>query len=301
MNALADDFALCADPVVLARRAGLEPDDWQAAALRSRAPRLLLNVTRQGGKSVTTACLGVHTALFQTEALVLFLSPSERQSAELFRKALQIYHAAGAPVPALVENKLSLELRNGSRIISLPGSEGSIRGYSKVTVLAIDEASRVPDALIYSTRPMLATSGPRARLVLMSTPYARAGAFFQAWEHGGTSWERYKVPATDCPRIPPDFLDEERQAMGDLWYSREYCCQFVEIQGQLIGDAFLDASLLDFLPGFALPDLAGVQPARAAAPDWAFDADTAAWSAPQAVPETPEQRERREMAEGILL
>ena len=48
------------------------------------------------------------------------LSPSLRQSAELFRKVLDHYRALGRPVPAQAETSLRLELEGGSRIISLP-------------------------------------------------------------------------------------------------------------------------------------------------------------------------------------
>jgi hypothetical protein len=55
-------------------------------------------------------------------------------------------------------NKPSLELANGTRIITLPCTEKTIRGYSNVSLLVIDEASRVEDVLLYAVRPMLAVS-----------------------------------------------------------------------------------------------------------------------------------------------
>jgi len=97
---IAGDLALALDPVRLAHRAGIEPDNWQAAALRSASPRLLLNCCRQSGKSTTVATIAVHAALFEPGALVLLVSPSLRQSAELFKKAVGLYRALGRPVPA---------------------------------------------------------------------------------------------------------------------------------------------------------------------------------------------------------
>src|SRR4051794_13041102 len=106
---LATDLAVALDPVHLARRAGITPDAWQADVLRSSAPRILLNCSRQSGKSTTTALLAAHTALYTPRALVLLLSPGLRQSAELFRRVLAVYHAAGQPVPAEAESVLRLE------------------------------------------------------------------------------------------------------------------------------------------------------------------------------------------------
>ena len=59
---IATDLAAGLDPVVLARRVGLDPDPWQADVLRSAAPRQLLNASRQSGKSTTVALLNVHEA-----------------------------------------------------------------------------------------------------------------------------------------------------------------------------------------------------------------------------------------------
>ena len=115
---LATDLALSLDPVLLAQRAGITPDPWQQDVLRSTAPRMLLNCCRQSGKSTTTAVLAVHQALYVPGSLVLLLSPSQRQSQELFRKCLHVYRAAGRPVPQEAESALRLELENGSRIVS---------------------------------------------------------------------------------------------------------------------------------------------------------------------------------------
>ena len=68
-----------------------------------------------------------------------------------------------------------LEFANGSRVLSLPGTERTVRGFSEVSLLVIDEAARVDDGLYYAVRPMLAVSG--GRLVALSTPYGKRGWF----------------------------------------------------------------------------------------------------------------------------
>jgi hypothetical protein len=222
---IALDLATALDPVLLMERAGLVPDDWQADVLRSTSRRLLLNCSRQSGKSTTVGGLAIHTATYQPGALVLLLSPSQRQSGELFRKCLDVYHAAGQSAPAEAESALRLELANGSRIVALPGKEGTIRSFSGVDLLIIDEASRVLDSLYHAVRPMLAVSG--GRLVALSTPWGKRGFFYEAWE-GGAAWERVLITAEDCPRIAPEFLAEERANLPANVYAQEYECQFVE-------------------------------------------------------------------------
>lgn len=238
---LADDLAVALDPALVMDRAGLPPDPWQAELLRSRAARSLLLCTRQAGKSTVTAALALHEAIYRAPALVLLLSPSLRQSGELFRKVMGFYSQFAREAPSEAESALRLDLKNGSRIVSLPGKEETIRGYSGVNLLILDEAARVPDDLYYSVRPMLAVSG--GRLVGLSTPFGKRGWYFDAWTQGGPGWQRLRVTAHDCPRISPAFLAEERAAMGDYWYRQEYLCEFSETSDQLFGYDLVSAAL----------------------------------------------------------
>ncbi len=114
-----------------------------------------------------------------------------------------------------------MTLENGSRIVALPGSEQTIRGFSGATLLILDEASRIEDPLYYSVRPMLAVSG--GRLVALSTPFGKRGWFHGAWEEGGPGWERVKITAYDCPRISPVWLEQERQQIGECGFAKSIC------------------------------------------------------------------------------
>jgi hypothetical protein len=242
------------DPVALARACAIEPDPWQADVLRSTAPRLLLNCCRQAGKSTVSALLGLHVALAQPGALVLIVSPAERQSRLLFKKLVGLHRRLGEPVAAAVENRLSLELRNGSEVHALPGAEQTIRGFSAVSLLLADEAARIADETIAACRPMLAVSG--GRLVAMSTPWGQRGWFWEAWERGGDDWQRFMVPASVCPRISAEFLQAERRAMSPLRYRSEYCCEFVDTEDQLFAsELVLSALSAEIEPWRDLPPL----------------------------------------------
>jgi len=239
VSRLAVDLARALDPVQLASGIGMDPDPWQAEVLRTDHPRLLLNCCRQSGKSTTSAVKATHVAVYEPGSLTLLLSPSLRQSQEVFRKVTAVYRSLGRPVPSESENALSLTLENGSRIVSLPGTEGTIRSFSAVRLLVVDEASRVPDETIAAVRPMLAVSG--GQLVALSTPWGRRGWWFEAWENGGAVWKRVRVPASECPRISPTFLAEERAALGEWFYRQEYDCAFAETSAQLFTEEHLRA------------------------------------------------------------
>jgi hypothetical protein len=199
---------------------------------------MLLLCSRQAGKSQTAAALAIRTALLESPALVLLLSPTLRQSGELFRdKLLTLYRAIGRPVPVVRETALTLDLGNGSRVVSLPGDEGNVRCYSGVKLLVIDEAARVSDALYRAVRPMLAVS--RGRLLCLSTPYGKQGWFFDEWE-SKRGWDRVRITADQCPRITAEFLAEELVALGERWYRQEYFCSFEET----IDSVFAEADIL---------------------------------------------------------
>lgn len=228
---LARDLAMALDPVRLLAAGAIAADPWQAELLRSGADRALLLCSRQAGKSTVVAALAAHEAMYRAPALVLLLSPSLRQSQELFRKVAAFLAALPGFAIDGDETSLKVELANGSRLLALPGKEETIRGYSGVRLLVIDEAARVPDALYHAVRPMLAVSG--GRLVALTTPWGKRGFFFHEWTEGGPSWRRVRVTAPECPRISPAFLEGERRALPESVYAQEYLCEFRETDDQV--------------------------------------------------------------------
>lgn len=239
---LASDLRFALDRASFAERLGLAPDLWQEDLLRSSSSRTLLNCSRQSGKSTISAIVALHRALYHPGSLVLCLAPALRQSQELFGKVAGFYRDLGRPVPPQGERKLSLELENGSRIVTLPGSEKTIRGFSGASLLLVDEAARVDDGLYYAVRPMLAVSG--GSLMMMSTPFGKRGVFFEEWTGTG-DWERYEVPASECPRIPAGFLEEERRTLPRRVYRQEYENSFEETEDQVFSHEDVQAAISD--------------------------------------------------------
>ena len=137
------------------------------------------------------------------------------------------------------ENATSLALPNGSRIVGLPGTEGTVRGFSAVSMLLIDEAARVPDASYNSLRPMLAVGN--GDLWVMSTPWGKRGFFYDlVGARRRRVGRRHMAPATECARIPAEFLEEERRELGSKWFAQEYLCEFVDD-----GAGWFDRSLVE--------------------------------------------------------
>lgn len=224
MSSLATDLKWALEPATFAHEAlGLHLDPWQRDVLSSGSKRDLLNCSRQAGKSTVAAILGLHTSLYQPKSLTLLISPSQRQSSELFRKVKELADALPKR-PALTEdNALSWTIRNGGRVASLPGSQATVRGYSAPTLIIEDEAAWVEDDIHAAMRPMLAVSN--GRMIAMSTPFGKRGHFWDLWNQGD-GWTKTKVPATDVPRISDEFLAQERRSMPAWRYEQEYLCTF---------------------------------------------------------------------------
>jgi Terminase large subunit, T4likevirus-type, N-terminal len=221
-------LARALDPCIMANDCGIVPDPWQAALLQSTAHRVLLLCSRQSGKSTVSCLLALWVAIFEAPALIIVVSPSQRQSAETLRTIMQ-FHAKLDGAPALIgESVLKAELANGSRILALPGVERTVRGLAGVALIIIDEASRIDDELIAGVRPMLATSEGGGRLIALTTPAGKRGWFYSAWHDTaeGNNWKRVRVAASDCPRISKEFLDEEMRELGPLRFSEEYSLTF---------------------------------------------------------------------------
>ena len=238
-------------------RLSFQGDARQMEVLGSTAKRGILNCSRQWGKSTVAGIKAVHRAYTVPGSLVVVASPSERQSAEFVQKAKPWVRKLGITPRGDGNNKTSLLFPNGSRIIGLPGNENTLRGFSSVALMIIDEAARVDDEIYRALRPMLAVAN--GDLWLLSTPAGRRGFFYENWiaarnrTDESPEWHRISIPATDCPRIPAAFLEEERAQMGSATFRQEYLCEFVD-EGVLLFDRELvratvqDVEAMEFHP-----------------------------------------------------
>ena len=207
-------------------------DDWQEKVLDSKSDRIILNCSRQSGKSTCTAIMAVHHAIFKPNSMVIVISRIEAQSLEVFKRMSNYYKEVSYAPHATEDTSHSLKLSNGSRIIALSGQQpDSLRGYAGVSLLIIDEASRVLEETYNVVRPTLAVSS--GRVILLSTPHGRKGFFFESWMEATDQyrdnlegWESASVTADEIPRIKPSFLKQERKKYPEWFYRQEYMCEF---------------------------------------------------------------------------
>lgn len=224
---LGADLARALDPVRFAQDCQITADPWQADLLSSTCTRALLLCSRQSGKTTTTALIALHCALYQPGALIIIVSPSQNQSGEMLRTIKALHSLIDGAPEAVGDSVLKFELTNGSRILALPGSALTIRGYAAPALIIVDEAAGVSDELIQAVFPMLATRTD-GRLILLTTPKGKRGFFYTTWINGDPTWKRIKITAAQCPRISKEFLDEQMKLLGPTRYAEEYNCEFID-------------------------------------------------------------------------
>jgi hypothetical protein len=185
--------------------------------------------------------VGLHQAVYDP-GLVLLVSPSLRQSRELFAKVIGFLKNL-EPVEQLEEdNKSSCTLANGARIVSLPSDPDTVRGFSAPKLIIKDEAAYISDAMQAAIDPMLAVS--EGRLIEMSSPNGKRGHFYENWQHG-EGVERIKLIGRECPRITAEFLEHQRKKIGPLLFSQEFEGAFIDADSSAFSSELIEAALVD--------------------------------------------------------
>ena len=264
LSILSKNLAGALNPAYYLEEMGLTPFDWQYEALDPTIKNLLLLCARQTGKSVTASVLGLSTAKHYPYSLIPIISHSQDKSKELMKK-IDIMMPLDPYLPELVHDAVfEKEFSNGSRIIALPGSEKSVRGYSGPKLIIVDEAARVLDDTYRAARPMMV--GGDTKLIVLSTAFGKRGFFWEAWENGKhwkkilvripwdikdgkhfvpapplsklkAYWKERGVSAYYSTRHTLDFLKEEYdEGGGELWIRQEYLCEFLNVGGGIFSD-----------------------------------------------------------------
>ena len=244
------------NPVLWAQQAlGFTADPQQSEVLASSHRRVLVNCCRQWGKSTTAAVRALYHAVHNPKSETILIAPCQRQSAELLRKISGFStQLPNVKIKSDGTNRYSLQFTNGARILALPGKRDNIRGFSKVSLLIIDEAAWVPDSLYFAVRPFLAAAS-NPSLLVMSTPNGDSGFFYQTWS-SQQLWQRITVTAHECSRIEPAFLKEEQATLSAQFFRQEYLCEFLShnraVFNREIIDLFFAQSNFGPLPNIRL-------------------------------------------------
>jgi hypothetical protein len=202
-----------------------KPFLYQENLLNDTSQRIVACMGRQTGKTTTIATKAIHYAYTHPNTTTLIVSPSLRQSMIMFDKIL--YFSQANPIlkkSVTRQTRTQIDLSTGSRIIALPCSEHMLRGYT-ANLAICDEASFIPETIITEIiYPMISTTN--GTTILLSTPWDKNHFFYKAFLN--PAYSAHKIPSSQNPLIPQEFLDEMKQTMTQEAYMREYEAEFTE-------------------------------------------------------------------------
>jgi hypothetical protein len=202
------------------RATGEDPLPWQEEYLRETRNAIVLK-GRQVGASTAGGTIAIRRAKYWPGSLCGIVSPSMKQSTEVKERAKQGLLRLGE---RLVRDSQSvLELDNGSRILSLPGSAKSVRGWS-FNLLIIDEAAFIDQETFLAARATVAAT--HGRVIVQSTPEGPFGHFYDLWNNPDPDWAKFRVRSDEVPTITEAFLAQERSTMTEEEYLQEYGAEF---------------------------------------------------------------------------
>lgn len=233
-----------------ARELNTRLDAWQAEQVSAPAgSRVICLVHRQAGKTTGGSVAVAHTMIYRSPGSTsLVLAPTQKQSAEFVRRLRE--NLLKAHQKLTVDNTFGIEIENGSRCLALPGQDDAgIRG---LTIsggdLVIDEAARVDDRLYDAARPMLIRYARSARLILLSTAWAKDGFFYRVWSDGDKGdWIKIEASVDECTHIAPEDIERERRAMPATVFAREYLNQFDALESRFFSPDAIMAAFGDVL------------------------------------------------------
>ena len=230
-------------------RVGFPFSQWQReyiTGLMTKEHRRIAVVSpRQAGKSVSTAAAVALYSLLAPGKLSVVVSPTSRQSNLLHGKVRDLVEGF-----LVQSSQTSIELSNGSRVLSLPGDRPSgLRGIACSGIAVVDESSFARSSLILDVvTPMVAGQGDQGCLCLISTPNGNAGPFADIFnDRADDSWHRVRVSLADCSHYDEAELEEQRARLGPVRFSQEFEGQFLAPQNSAFG-ADLDDLFGAFTP-----------------------------------------------------
>lgn len=212
-------------PVEFAKEVlGVKPFPYQIKLLNDSHKRLVAVMGRQSGKTTTIAVKALYFAITNSNASVLIISPSLRQSMIMFRRISDFILASPLKFRVVRSTRTIVQFNNRSEIIALPASEHFLRGYTAHMIIC-DEAAFMPEELITSIIfPMISTTDGYA--IFLSTPWGRDHFFYRAFMD--PNYSVHRVKSSDCSLIKPEFLEEIRCNMTEKAFRMEYEAEFVE-------------------------------------------------------------------------
>ena len=186
--------------------------------------------SRQLGISTLSAAYALWLMLFHKDKNVLALATTQATARNLVSKTMFMYDQLPKwlRLTALEKNKLSLRLKNGSKITAKSSNTDAARSEA-VSLLLIDEAAFIDniEETFTAAQQTLATGG---QCMALSTPNGIGNWFHQTWEKaesGENSFLPIKLPWTVHPERDESWREQQDSDLGPRMAGQECDCDFL--------------------------------------------------------------------------
>ena len=186
--------------------------------------------SRQLGISTLASAYSLWLMTFHKDKNVLALATTQATARNLVTKVIFMYDQLPKwlRLPALEKNKLSLRLKNGSKVQAKSSNADAARSEA-VSLLLIDEAAFVEniDETFAAAQQTLATGG---QCMALSTPNGIGNWFHQTWEKaesGENSFIPVRLPWTVHPERNEEWREQQTKDLGPRMAGQECDCDFL--------------------------------------------------------------------------
>ena len=186
--------------------------------------------SRQLGISTLAAAYSLWLMLFHKDKNVLALATTQATARNLVSKTMFMYDELPKwlKLPAKEKNKLSLRLKNGSKITAKSSNADAARSEA-VSLLLIDEAAFIDniEETFTAAQQTLATGG---QCMALSTPNGIGNWFHQTWEKaesGENSFLPIRLPWTVHPERNEAWRTQQDADLGPRMAGQECDCDFL--------------------------------------------------------------------------
>ena len=186
--------------------------------------------SRQLGISTLASAYSLWMMLFHKDKNVLALATTQATARNLVSKTMFMYDQLPKwlRLTAVEKNKLSLRLKNGSKITAKSSNADAARSEA-VSLLLIDEAAFIDniEETFTAAQQTLATGG---QCMALSTPNGIGNWFHMTWEKaesGENSFLPIKLPWTVHPERDQSWRDQQDSDLGPRMAGQECDCDFL--------------------------------------------------------------------------
>jgi len=186
--------------------------------------------SRQLGISTLASAYSLWLMLFHRDKNILALATTQATARNLVTKVIFMYDELPRwlKLPSVEKNKLSLRLKNGSKIQAKSSNADAARSEA-VSLLLIDEAAFIDniDETFAAAQQTLATGG---QCMALSTPNGIGNWFHQTWEKaetGENSFMPVRLPWSVHPERTQDWRDMQDRDLGPRMAGQECDCDFL--------------------------------------------------------------------------